>query len=129
MILDTEIAALRDIALAPHPHDDHPLAYYIRDAIADRSCDLPLQIEPNPFFPNPIPAHPLAIAALDDLMRRLFSDTFDFAPDELRYRELITELALAYSLCPMHFCDYAICFDDEDAECAAIRHIHPAHDT
>lgn len=44
-------------------------------------------------------------------------------------REDLTALALEYSLCPMHFCDYAICFDDDRPECAAIRTIHPGHDT
>lgn len=44
-------------------------------------------------------------------------------------RELMTQLALNDSLCPLHFIDYAICFDDDDAECAAIRTIHPSHDT
>lgn len=44
-------------------------------------------------------------------------------------RETITELALEDSLCPMHFGDYASCFDDDEAECAAIRTIHPGHDT
>lgn len=54
---------------------------------------------------------------------------------ELRYlladadTELITELRLANSLCPLHAIDYAICFDDDDAECALIRLIHPSHDT
>jgi hypothetical protein len=43
--------------------------------------------------------------------------------------ELITELALSLSLCPLHRCDYACCFDDDDAECAQIRMIHPNHDT
>jgi hypothetical protein len=45
------------------------------------------------------------------------------------YRERLTEIALIASLCPMHFCDYAICFDDDDPECASIRLIHPNHDT
>jgi hypothetical protein len=44
-------------------------------------------------------------------------------------REELTELALSMSLCPLHLCDYAICFDDEDPECAQIREIHPGHDT
>lgn len=43
--------------------------------------------------------------------------------------ESLTEARLAYSLCPLHGCDYAICFDDEDAECAAIRIIHPSYDS
>ena len=38
-------------------------------------------------------------------------------------------LRLEYSLCPLHSCDYAICFDDDDAECAQIRDIFPSHDT
>lgn len=44
-------------------------------------------------------------------------------------RESLTELALEHSLCPLHLCDYAICFDDERDECSAIRTIHPSHDT
>lgn len=40
-----------------------------------------------------------------------------------------SQLALALSLCPLHECDYAICFDDEDVECVAIRKIFPTHDT
>lgn len=44
-------------------------------------------------------------------------------------REGWTALLLSLSLCPLHECDYAICFDDEDSECAAIRAVHPGHDT
>lgn len=43
--------------------------------------------------------------------------------------ELMTEYRLSDSLCPLHHCDYAACFDDDDPECAAIRLIHPSHDT
>lgn len=43
--------------------------------------------------------------------------------------ELLTAYALDNSLCPMHNIDYAICFDDDDPDCAAIRTIHPSHDT
>jgi hypothetical protein len=60
---------------------------------------------------------------MHDLLRILLNDPLSL------YRDRITELALSYSLCPMHFCDYAICFDDDDDECAAIRLIHPSHDT
>jgi hypothetical protein len=49
--------------------------------------------------------------------------------DDPHNRETLTDIALALSLCPMHLIDYAICFDDDDAECAAIRIIHPSHDT
>lgn len=44
-------------------------------------------------------------------------------------RERLTAERLAWSICPLHGRDYAICFDDEDDECAAIRIIHPGHDT
>lgn len=38
-------------------------------------------------------------------------------------------LMLALSLCPLHATDYAICFDDDDDECAALRACFPSHDT
>lgn len=38
-------------------------------------------------------------------------------------------LLLEYSLCPMHRIDYAICFDDDDPDCAQIRALFPSHDT
>lgn len=44
-------------------------------------------------------------------------------------RESLTALALSLSLCPLHLIDYAICFDDDDDACRAIRIIHPSHDT
>ena len=44
-------------------------------------------------------------------------------------RQSISLMRLDDSLCPMHACDYAICFDDDDAECAAIRTCFPSHDT
>lgn len=44
-------------------------------------------------------------------------------------RESLSRLRLDYSLCPLHAIDYAICFDDDDAECSAIRACFPNHDT
>lgn len=45
-------------------------------------------------------------------------------------QEIITEAAMRHSLCPMHLIDWAICFDDADDECSAIRAIYPhSHDT
>ena len=44
-------------------------------------------------------------------------------------REEYTFICLSLSLCPIHETDYAICFDDEDPECAQVRKIHPTHDT
>lgn len=46
------------------------------------------------------------------------------------YRDAISELAMGLSLCPMHFVDWAICFDDADPSCAQIRECFPySHDT
>lgn len=44
-------------------------------------------------------------------------------------RESLTKLNLSLSLCPIHFLDYAICFDDDNPECSQVRFIHPNHDT
>src|SRR5262245_54645059 len=38
-------------------------------------------------------------------------------------------LYLRHSLCPLHHWDYAICFDDQLAECEDIRSAYPGHDT
>jgi hypothetical protein len=67
------------------------------------------------------------INALRETCRDLLNDPHN--------RELLTDTALALSLCPLHLHDYAICFDDAACdieyadECAAIRTIHPSHDT
>ena len=50
-------------------------------------------------------------------------DAADYQTDRM------TAMLLDNSLCPMHAIDYAICFDDDDPDCAAIRAIHPSHDT
>ena len=45
-------------------------------------------------------------------------------------RDTITELAMLQSLCPIHFVDWAICFDDEPEDCSQVRAIFPnSHDT
>ncbi len=44
-------------------------------------------------------------------------------------RDALTDLALTHSLCPIHFWDYAICFDNEPETCSQVRIIHPSHDT
>jgi len=43
--------------------------------------------------------------------------------------ETITAILLDMSLCPIHLCDYAACFDDRVVECEPVRRIHPCHDT
>lgn len=45
------------------------------------------------------------------------------------HRDTLSRVALDMSLCPLHFTDYAECFEDEEPECAAIREVFPGHDT
>lgn len=45
-------------------------------------------------------------------------------------RDILSNLAMSHSLCPIHFVDWAICFDDEDPECDQVRFVFPkGHDT
>lgn len=45
-------------------------------------------------------------------------------------RAQLTMLAIEHSLCPRHFIDFAICFDDDDPDCRQIRDCFPdTHDT
>ena len=41
----------------------------------------------------------------------------------------LSTLRLSFSLCPIHNIDYAICFDDDNPNCAQIRDAFPSHDT
>jgi hypothetical protein len=90
-----------------HPHDHFNRA--LRDLLIDRDT----------------PTDDDAPAYAFDTMRALLAtiDAYPYSRDDL------TRLALDASLCPLHFIDYAICFDDDDDECLAIRMIHPSHDT
>ena len=52
------------------------------------------------------------------------------AVEEPSSRDAISELAMSMSLCPVHFIDWAICFDDEPMDCRQIRALFPyGHDT
>lgn len=89
--------------------------------------------------------HDLALADTRTLLCDLDSrETIDFCNSDARYeirdllnslmgneyaKQFISELALSLSLCPMHLTDYAICFDDNDPDCATIRDLFPDHDT
>lgn len=73
-----------------------------------------------------------------DRLTKLVTDLLLFAEhrepntyiiDPIPHRELLTELALGLSLCPVHLRDYAICFDDEEPSCRKVRAIHPQHDS
>jgi hypothetical protein len=53
-------------------------------------------------------------------------DGYDYYPNIDR----LSDLAMEFSLCPIHFVDWAICFDDENPECDQVRKIFPnRHDT
>lgn len=65
----------------------------------------------------------------DELMRYIFRDLGLIWGNEFM-RDEISTIAMNLSLCPMHFCDWAACFDDAPDDCAAIRAIFPySHDT
>jgi len=60
------------------------------------------------------------VDAINDLMK---------APYNLG-KDHLTNIAMNLSLCPIHFVDWAICFDDQPDDCSQIRFIFPkSHDT
>lgn len=77
------------------------------------------------------------LPAVDDESYNYVRDCIIGAQDDARIedlldkitREELTMLTFNMSLCPLHLVDYAICFDDENSECEAIRKIWPGHDT
>lgn len=86
-------------------------------------------------------AHDLALADLRDIL--CGGGDFDLDdPQSTVSHELITivramrdtdrdglsALALELSVCPIHFVDYAICFDDDNPECYPVRMAFPSHD-
>lgn len=106
----TDCPSLRD----DHAHDHFSSA--LRDLLIDRNYtpthnDSPLDDAPD-----------YAYATMRALLRTI--DAYPYSRDDL------TKLLLDNSLCPLHAIDFAICFDDDDTECAAIRTIYPySHDT
>jgi hypothetical protein len=111
MNLNDDIArqTMRDMMLATTTYDDHSLDYNDDDFDASSADDD-------------------EFALIDACERELRNDYQTLIADPAR-RDELTDIALSLSLCPMHLCDYAICFDDRNAECAPIRLIHPSHDT
>lgn len=69
-----------------------------------------------------------AAGRMTPLLRELAGLLAVIRADPYEGREWLTAQLLDYSLCPLHGCDYAICFDDENPECDAIRRVHPMHD-
>jgi hypothetical protein len=109
--LDDDIArmTLRDMMIATATYDDKSLDYNDDDFDASSADD-------DEF-------------ALIDACERELRNDYQTLLNDAHARDILTHIALATSLCPMHLCDYAICFDDRNAECAPIRLIHPSHDT
>lgn len=95
--------ALRNALTCIQTNDDMTLSIFPDFAT-------PLDSDESPFF-----------AELIDCLQTLINDRYS--------RQTITMLALDDSLCPLHFCDYAACFDDDDADCALLRTLFPNHDT
>lgn len=71
---------------------------------------------PADFADDPI-THALLRASLRTMI------DYDYSTHEL------SMMRLDHSLCPLHHIDYAICFDDDDPDCATIRALFPSHDT
>ena len=75
---------------------------------------------------------------LDDSDLRALSADYDISAHLLRPilaailsldTDSLSTLRLSFSLCPIHNIDYAICFDDDNPNCAQIRAAFPSHDT
>jgi hypothetical protein len=96
-------------------HSDSSTA--LRDLLIDRNYS-PDHSNDNPLLNDP--DYPIY-----DFIRAMLA-LIDIAPYQT---DRMTALLLDNSLCPMHAIDYAICFDDDEPDCAAIRAIHPSHDT
>jgi hypothetical protein len=111
-------------ALDPRDPDCDDLLDTIRCIIADNTHDLLINFTAfDDDAPNPIPRnYNRAFDLMHDITAAMPHDI-----ESLRHR--LSMLALDLSLCPMHFIDYAICFDDEIDECALIRTYFPRHDT
>lgn len=61
---------------------------------------------------------------------RALRDNAGFDDQYNTSRDDVSHLCMTESLCPIHFVDWAICFDDEDEECSQVRAIYPtSHDT
>lgn len=90
----------------------------LRDLLIDRDATASDDRADDPFPLN-------APDFIYDYLRALLA-IIDNAP---YMTDRMTALLLDNSLCPMHAIDYAICFDDDDPTCAAIRACFPNHDT
>lgn len=102
------------------------------DSLDDPSCDISIMIrsllidrDDDDFsdMPNALPY-------ISDIRNALSAiDASANYPHDESTTQTLSELLLSFSLCPMHAIDYAICFDDDDDECAILRRYFPQHDT
>lgn len=91
----------------------------MRDLLIDPDADDFQNLSTEQFAPfDPTPAE---FALMRSYLAIIRADKYSI--------DFISHLALDESLCPLHFIDYAICFDDDDPECAQIRATFPGHDT
>lgn len=109
---------LNAFAALPDPNSDIYIA--IRSLLIDPQLDDSEFADLAPYARNLFPTIAQLIHDIDELA------TTEYHSDDLQRRSM---LLLDYSLCPIHRCDYAICFDDDDADCAQIRAFFPSHDT
>src|SRR6478752_1136209 len=86
----------------------------LRDLLIDRNYSPASDMRPTDPFPLDAPLF------IYDFLRHCLSliDADEYSTERM------TAMLLDNSLCPMHAIDYAICFDDDDPDCAAIRTIH-----
>lgn len=114
-----------------HPYRPSDIYDFSQEALRDILCSMgetdpddltSYHAEYDILFPDP------KSNTIDTIIRELSNAVKTLHADEFS-RHYLSDLALQYSLCPMHFCDYASCFDDDDAECALIRQYFPNHDT
>jgi hypothetical protein len=100
--------------------DDHrdELAFYaLRDLLIDRDA---MPTDPSD---APLPTYDYLRSLLRDIDARIAY------PHDETSRQRLSMMLLDFSLCPLHAIDYAICFDDDNPECATIRALFPSHDT
>ena len=111
----------------PHPYretDIYDLSQEIyRDLLIDHESD---PISPDDY--NGPDTTPRMIAGLSYVDRTLREALTVLHADPYS-RHWLSMQYLENSLCPVHHIDYAICFDDQDPECALIREYFPSHDT
>lgn len=99
---------------------DDDMLIALRALLIDRAADPADYFDLDELRPDALDAIRRDLAAIDAELATPYAELT---------RHAYSELLLDHSLCPMHAIDYAICFDDDNAECATIRQYFPSHDT